>query len=157
MASPTVNKRFDSFRIACAAPSMDAMTWQAAMAWGLFGGFAMEALDFIAAVRRHFRWPWTDDRGQANPGPIAYGIAVALRLAVSAGVATAAAASLKGHSLTAWMATTVGAMAPTAMEKVTTLIPLTIRAGTATDFSGAFMGVMPAGRPLEEGVRADEG
>ncbi|MFB7198309.1 hypothetical protein ACFC1L_42240 [Streptomyces sp. NPDC056210] len=37
------------------------------VAWGAFGGFAMEALDFIIAVRRWHRLPVVCGRQHAEP------------------------------------------------------------------------------------------
>jgi hypothetical protein len=96
--------------------------------WGLFGGFAMEALDFITAVRRHQRWPWIDAEGRSRPGPLAYAIAVVLRLAVGAGVACAGAMSVP-HLNAPWLAMGLGAAAPVVLEKLTSLIPLVLKGG----------------------------
>ncbi|MFE1914603.1 hypothetical protein [Streptomyces anandii] len=87
----------------------------------------MDALDFITAVRRHRRLPWTRVRS-SDPGPLAHAVAVVLRLFVGAVVAGAV-----GHdrpAVTAWLALGVGAAAPVALEKLTVLIPLALR-GTA--------------------------
>ncbi|MFJ4833628.1 hypothetical protein ACIP79_27515 [Streptomyces sp. NPDC088747] len=76
------------------------------MVWGAFGRFAMEALDYIIAVRRWHRLPWrvgastlTPDRTVAPsrhgfqppvelaaPGLLAYSIAGTLRIAVGGGM-----------------------------------------------------------------------
>jgi hypothetical protein len=104
------------------------MIWVEPTLWGLFGGFAIEALDVITAVRRHRRWPWLDERRRPEPGPLAYGIATVLRLVVGAGVACAAAASVR-YGIRPWLAMGLGAAAPVVLEKLTALIPLMLRGG----------------------------
>lgn len=102
--------------------------------WGLFGGFAMEALDFWTAVRRHQLWPWESPGGGRTLGPVAYIIGTALRLGVGTGVAVAARTS--GHSATAWLAMLVGAGTPSLLEKATAFIPLAVQAGVTTLTTG---------------------
>ncbi|MFC1428520.1 hypothetical protein ACEZCY_35700 [Streptacidiphilus sp. N1-12] len=104
------------------------MAWLAPVLWGLFGGFAMDGLDFVNCVRQHHRLPWVDAHGNSEPGPLAYGTAVGLRVAIGAGLAGAADSSWAG-GITAWAAVGLGAAAPTVLEKITTWIPLTARAG----------------------------
>lgn len=58
--------------------------------WGLFGGFAVEAVQFQGAVRRTKGWPWRDSK-EPDAGPFL--LSVVLRLAVSAGLAAGLAAS----------------------------------------------------------------
>jgi hypothetical protein len=58
--------------------------------WGLFGGFAVEALEFQGAIRRVGGWPWT---AGGEPGPIPLLASVLIRLIVSIGVTAALAAS----------------------------------------------------------------
>lgn len=94
--------------------------------WGLFGGFAVEALEFWTAVRRHHLWPWENPGGGPTLGPLAYATATALRLVVGTGVAVAARTS--GHSATAWVAMIVGAGTPSLLERVTAFIPLAVQA-----------------------------
>lgn len=103
------------------------MTWVGAAWWGLFGGFAVEALEFWTAVRRHHHWPWESPGDGPTLGLLAYVIATVLRLGVGTGVAVAARAS--GHSATAWLAMFVGAGAPSLLERVTALMPLVVHAG----------------------------
>jgi hypothetical protein len=89
--------------------------------WGLFGGFAVEGLDLYTAVRRHGRWPWRD-RKRREAGPWAYLCAELIRLAIGAGLATAAAAS---HQVdTPMAALAVGVAAPIIIERLTHAIPL---------------------------------
>ncbi|MFJ1562412.1 hypothetical protein [Streptomyces mirabilis] len=120
--------------------------WEGAL-WGAFGGFAMEALDYIIAVRRWRKLPWLvgastltpdrraspDSRGhhmpeeQPAPGLLAYTIAGVLRVALGGG--TAAAVAHTAPSVTAWAAVVTGAAAPMALEKITLLVPLLIHMG----------------------------
>ncbi|MEV4299396.1 hypothetical protein [Microbispora rosea] len=53
--------------------------------WGLFGGFAVEGLEFAAAIRRSGKWPW---KRKSQITPLA--ASVAIRLAVGSGLAAAA-------------------------------------------------------------------
>ena len=101
--------------------------WLEAAAWGAFGGFAMEALDYITAVRRHHRVPWQKIL-PGDPGPTAHAIATVLRLIVGAGVAAAAARTTP--SVSPWLAFGLGAAAPVVLEKLTTLIPLVLRSAS---------------------------
>ncbi|SHH05607.1 hypothetical protein [Streptoalloteichus hindustanus] len=55
--------------------------------WGLFGGFAVEGLDFAGAIRRTGGWPW---RQPGEPGPAPLLISVVIRLTVGGGLAAAA-------------------------------------------------------------------
>jgi hypothetical protein len=105
------------------------MNWVGAALWGLFGGFAVEALEFWTAVRRHHRWPWENPGDGPTLGPLAYILATALRLGVGAGVAVAARTS--EQSATAWVAMTVGAGTPLLLEKATALIPLVLQVGVS--------------------------
>lgn len=107
--------------------------------WGLFGGFAVESLEFWKAVRRHQHWPWESPGDGPNLGPLAYVIATALRLGVGAGVAVAAHTSQQNSS--AWVAMLVGAGAPLLLEKAAALIPLAVQVGvTALTAASAPMG-----------------
>lgn len=62
------------------------MTWLEYAAWGAFGGFAVEGLEFYSAIRRVGTWPWTQP-GEPGFGPLA--VSVVIRLLVGAGLATA--------------------------------------------------------------------
>ncbi|MCX4993390.1 hypothetical protein [Streptomyces sp. NBC_00568] len=115
------------------------------VAWGAFGGFAMEALDFIIAVRRWHRLPWcvgastlTPNRAAvptrrghqppqelAVPGLLAYSIAGTLRIMVGGGL-SATVVSTSPHTASAWIAVLTGATAPLLLEKLTTMVPLLV-------------------------------
>jgi hypothetical protein len=89
--------------------------------WGLFGGFAIEGLDFYTAVRRHGRLPWKGRR-RREAGPWAYLCAELIRLAIGTGLAAAAAASEQVGTPIAALA--VGVAAPMIIERLTHAIPL---------------------------------
>src|SRR4051812_28511004 len=112
------------------------MGWLEGALWGAFGGFAMEALDYIIAVRRWRKLPWkvgASSLGSSHrpsnataepsadelpePGFLAYTIAGILRVAVGCGVA-AAITSTSPAVMTAWLSVLVGATAPIVLEKV---------------------------------------
>lgn len=57
------------------------MEWLKPTLWGAFGGLAIEALDYITAVRKHRRLPWQREK-DTDPGPLAYGIATVLRITI---------------------------------------------------------------------------
>jgi hypothetical protein len=121
--------------------------WEGVL-WGAFGGFAMEALDYIIAVRRWRKLPWlvgastlAPDRRAAPhprgghipeelpaPGLLAYTIAGALRITVGAGVA-AAIVSTSPSAASPWLSVVAGAAAPLVLEKITMLVPLLMHAG----------------------------
>ncbi|MBC2877240.1 MULTISPECIES: hypothetical protein [Streptomyces] len=123
------------------------MRWLEGALWGAFGGFAMEALDYIIAVRRWRRLPWNvdasslrddrqplpapDDRpggGLPAPGFLAYAIAGLLRAAVGCGVA-AAVTRTSPMAMSAWLAVMIGATAPMVLEKITMFVPLVVHVG----------------------------
>jgi hypothetical protein len=122
------------------------MGWLESLGWGAFGGFAMEALDYIIAVRRWRKLPWNvgasslvpGARGpspaeqeapdEGSPGILAYSIAAVLRVVVGAGTA-AAVASTVPKAMSAWLAVLVGATSPHVLEKVTLFVPLVLRIG----------------------------
>jgi hypothetical protein len=54
--------------------------------WGLAGGFAVEGLELVSAIRRTRGWPWRFD-GEVGLGP--YLASVGVRLVISAVVAMA--------------------------------------------------------------------
>jgi hypothetical protein len=90
-------------------------------AWGLFGGFAVEAIEFIGAIRRSGGWPWRNRDGTRNlaePAPVPQLIAVSLRLGVSSGLAAVATASEQINTPLAAMA--VGVAAPLIIERMGT-------------------------------------
>ncbi|GAA0939768.1 hypothetical protein [Virgisporangium aurantiacum] len=96
------------------------MTPIEATSWGLLGGFAVEGLQFAAAVRRCGDWPWTK-RSEPNFGPFI--VSVFIRLAVGAGLAAAAAAG--GQLGGPFAAVAVGASAPLLVEQLAQQVPIT--------------------------------
>ena len=88
-------------------------------AWGLFGGFAVEGLEFAAAIRRTGKWPW---RKRGEPGPLPLLTSIVIRLAVGAGLAAAAgeASQVSGP----FGALAVGVAAPLLVEQLARQIPL---------------------------------
>ncbi|MGK5639895.1 hypothetical protein ACSNOK_16505 [Streptomyces sp. URMC 126] len=123
------------------------MQWLEGALWGAFGGFAMEALDYIIAVRRWRELPWkvganslVNDRQPAParsapqgkeppaPGLLAYTIAGVLRAVVGCGVA-AAITRTSPEAVSAWLVVLVGATAPVVLEKVTMFVPLVAHVG----------------------------
>lgn len=97
------------------------MSWLEAALWGAFGGFAVEGLDFITAVRRHGRWPWRVP-GPLEVGAPGYLVAELIRLIIGGGLASAMAVS--GQSTSAVSALAVGVAAPLIVERLSRAIPL---------------------------------
>ncbi|GAA4606794.1 hypothetical protein BJY16_006008 [Actinoplanes octamycinicus] len=93
--------------------SVVAMGALEAAAWGLLGGFIVEALEYSAAIRRTKGWPWRR-RGEPGLGPSL--VAIALRLSASAGLAAAAGAG--GQVAGAFGALALGITAPLVVEKI---------------------------------------
>jgi CO/xanthine dehydrogenase Mo-binding subunit len=79
----------------------------------LFGGFAVEGLEFAGAIRRTSGWPW---RQQDEPGLGPYLVSVIIRLGISAGLTTAVAASNQVSG--PFGAVTIGAGAPLIFEQM---------------------------------------
>uniref|UniRef100_UPI003F496725 hypothetical protein n=1 Tax=Nonomuraea bangladeshensis TaxID=404385 RepID=UPI003F496725 len=95
------------------------MGWMFAL-WGLGGGLAIEALDFIKAVRRvGHGWPWRYPHG---PGGGPYLVSVLGRAVASALLAGAAGASVNG--MTPLIALALGVAAPLILEKLSQQIPI---------------------------------
>ncbi|MDX3855910.1 hypothetical protein [Streptomyces sp. AK02-01A] len=94
------------------------MEWLKPTLWGAFGGLAIEALDYITAVRKHRRLPWHQEK-VTDPGPLAYGITTVLRITIGAGLACAAACTAP---ISPWWAFGLGAAAPALLEKLPALI-----------------------------------
>ena len=94
------------------------MEWLKPTLWGAFGSLAIEALDYITAVRKHRRLPWQREK-DTDPSPLAYGTATVLRITIGAGLACAAACTAP---ISPWWALGLGAAAPTLLEKLPTLI-----------------------------------
>lgn len=85
-----------------------------AAAWGLFGSFAVEGLELVAAIRRTAGgWPWRRDD---FPGIGPYVVSIFVRFAVGAGLA--AATTTSGNTIGALGALSVGIAAPLIIEKL---------------------------------------
>lgn len=91
-------------------------------AWGLFGGFAVEGLEFAGAIRRAGGWPW---KQPGEPSPLAFAISVIIRLVISAGVAAAAGAV--GQVSGPLGALAAGVAAPLLVEQLARQLPDAIR------------------------------
>ena len=96
------------------------MTGAEYLAWGLFGGFAVEGLDFVGAIKRTGGWPWHQD---GAPPLIIFLVSEVIRLAIDAGVALAAGSS--GQVSGPFGALAVGVAAPLLVEQLTRQVPLT--------------------------------
>lgn len=120
------------------------MDWLEGALWGAFGGFTVEAVDYMIAVRRWRKLPWKVGAPSLNdpkatpapksaagddesPGIVAYLIAGGLRVAVGFGGAAAITAS-SGKAMTPWLAFITGAAVPFMLEKVTLFVPLLVTA-----------------------------
>ncbi|MFJ3229164.1 hypothetical protein ACIPJS_38245 [Streptomyces sp. NPDC086783] len=133
------------------------------MVWGAFGGFAMESLDFIIAVRRWRRLPWcvgartlSPDRGAAPdrrqhqppqelavPGVLAYGLAGVLRVTMGCGL-SATVVSTSPQAASAWVAVLTGAAAPLILEKITALMPLLVHGDRSVPVPDSLSKSVPA-------------
>jgi hypothetical protein len=100
--------------------------WQYAL-WGLFGGFAVEGLEFRGAIHRVGGWPW---RRPGEPGPLAMLVSVLIRLLVGAGLAIAAGTT--GQVSGPFGAIGVGVAAPLLIEQLARQVRLT----TLTETNG---------------------
>lgn len=81
--------------------------------WGLFGGFAVEGLEFAAAIRKTGQWPW---RLEDEPTFAMFMCSVVIRLAVGAGLAAAAGIA---HQVNGpFGALAVGVAAPLVVEQL---------------------------------------
>lgn len=98
---------------------MDSVT---AALWGLFGGFAIEGLDFYGSVRKKRRLPWRTPDTPDDVGPGAYVVATAIRLLIGAGLASASVATAQVSG--AWGAVGIGAAAPAVLERLLKAVPL---------------------------------
>jgi hypothetical protein len=100
------------------------MTWVHAVLWGLFGSFAVEGLDFWAAIRRQGVWPWqAQAHGLRTIGALGYLVAELVRLVIGGGLA--GASMLSGQITTQVGAIAVGIAAPLIVERISRQIPLT--------------------------------
>jgi hypothetical protein len=93
-------------------------TWEYAI-WGLFGGFAVEGLEFSGAIRRTGGWPWHQPD---EPGLAPLAVSVVIRLVIGAGLA--AAAGTTGQISGPFGALTMGIAAPLLIEQLARQIPL---------------------------------
>ncbi|MEY9895226.1 hypothetical protein ABIA31_008915 [Catenulispora sp. MAP5-51] len=96
--------------------------------WGLFGGFAVEGLEFYSLLRRDGRWPWQPpkDNSALDPAEVGlrgYLVGEIIRLLIGAGLAWAAAST--GQISGPLGALGVGAAAPTIVGQLTKSIALT--------------------------------
>jgi hypothetical protein len=96
------------------------------VAWGAFGGFAVEGLEITSSIRRTGRWPW---RVKGAPPFWPFVVSVLIRLSISAGVAMAFVSG--GQVVGAFGAMSVGVMAPLLVEKLAQL-PLAVQPEPAT-------------------------
>ncbi|MER6515104.1 hypothetical protein ABT158_50470 [Nonomuraea sp. NPDC001636] len=128
------------------------MGWMFAL-WGLGGGLAIEALDFIKAVRRvGHGWPW---RYPYGPGGGPYLVSVLGRAAASAVVAGAAGASVNG--MTPLIAVGLGAAAPLILEKLSQQIPVQAGLPIADGVTRPAQTAEPATAPAEQPHRPAPG
>ncbi|MGW7528852.1 hypothetical protein [Streptomyces sp. NPDC054783] len=105
------------------------MTGLEAGLWGLFGGFAVEGLDFVDAVHRLRRVPWraSPDDPLPEAGPWAFAVAEIIRLVVGAGLAWAATDT---HQVSGPLgALAIGAAAPMVLGQLSRALPLTLPPG----------------------------
>ncbi|ASO19562.1 hypothetical protein FHR81_000760 [Actinoalloteichus hoggarensis] len=93
--------------------------WEYAI-WGLFGGFAVEGLEFSGAIRRTGDWPW---RSPGEPGPLPLLASVVIRLGVGSGLAVAA--GITGQVSGPFGALAIGVAAPLLVEQITRALPAT--------------------------------
>jgi hypothetical protein len=88
--------------------------------WGVFGGFAVEGMEFSKAVRATGDWPW---RQKGEPGALPMAVSIIIRLAVSGGLSLALG---QGHQIIGvFGALTAGVAAPLILEQLSARIPLT--------------------------------
>jgi hypothetical protein len=87
--------------------------------WGVFGGFAVEGMEFSKAVRATGDWPW---HKKGEPGAFPMAISVFIRLAVSGGLSLALG---QGHQIVGvFGALTAGVAAPLILEQLSARVPL---------------------------------
>jgi hypothetical protein len=131
--------------------------WQYGL-WGFFGGFAVDGLEFVGAIRRVGGWPW---RLPGEPGPLPFTVSVLIRLVVGAGLAAAAGST--GQISGPFGAVAMGVAAPLLIEQLARQIPL-----TATRPTGSVPGITSGQlaptqvseavlEPLSGDVQADRG
>src|SRR5262245_20259452 len=95
--------------------------------WGLFGGFAIEGLEFYVSIRRLRCAPWQapapdEVEGVPEAGMWGYVVAEAVRLVIGAGLAWAAAATAQVSGPLGALG--LGAAAPVVLEQIAKTVPL---------------------------------
>ncbi|MFC6086058.1 hypothetical protein [Sphaerisporangium aureirubrum] len=98
--------------------------------WGLFGGFAVEGLEFAGAIRRSGKWPWKEPHEIV---PLI--VSVIIRLLVGGGLAAAAGAAQQING--PFGALAIGVAAPLIIEQLTSQISLTGATGGTLPLVGA--------------------
>lgn len=81
--------------------------------WGIFGGFAVEGLEFATAVRRIGNWPWRDP---AEVRPLPFIVSTVIRVGVGGGLA--AAYGIQGQITGPVAAVTLGVAAPLLLDQM---------------------------------------
>ena len=92
--------------------------WTAAY-WGASGGLMVEAVQFLAAIRRTGDWPW---RTEGEPKPLPLLVSVVIRLGLGFGLAMAAAQTEQISGPLGAIA--VGIAAPLMVEQMAKQVPL---------------------------------
>ena len=95
------------------------MSWSQYALWGAFGGLAVEAVQFLGALRRTADWPWRTP-GEPSPGPLVASVVIR----VGVGLGLAAAAGETGQIAGAFGAIAVGVAAPLVIEQMARQVPL---------------------------------
>ena len=103
------------------------MAWWQYLVWGLFGGAAVEGMEFSRAIRIRGTWPW---RVPGEPPALAFAISVTIRLLVGGGLAVALGLSKQIIGVAG--ALTAGVAAPLILEQLTQQIPLEIKSNGTT-------------------------
>jgi hypothetical protein len=111
--------------------------WQCVM-WGLFGGAAVEGLEWSAVMRRG-RWPWNK---RLRVGPVV--TAVVIRLGIGGGLAGAIGA---GGSMNQLGALSIGIAAPLIIEKIAQQVPNLEGSGSPLPAPASANGVSPSAQP----------
>lgn len=94
------------------------MTGAEYLLWGIFGGSAVEGLEFSRAIRATGSWPW---RLRGEPGALPYAVSVVVRLLVGGGLALAL--GLDHQIIGVFGALTCGVAAPLILEQLAQRIP----------------------------------
>lgn len=127
--------------------------WECAL-WGLFGGAAVEGLEWAAVMRRTGGWPWGRRRRARSP----ILASVVIRLGVGAGLAAALGASGPMSALSALGA---GVAAPLIIEKLAQQVPVALSQPEARTEAAAAPAELPTPRTAtparqESGTRDTE-